>query len=79
MKIDTRALVPKLEELILDAAKDLDPGDVKLRKVVREAADWLASKTKLPIPDAIEAAIYAQILWIPVQIVFDRLRDAGKV
>lgn len=78
-KINTKALRAKLEDLILDAARESLPGEDKLRNVVDAAADWLAKQTKIPVPDPIEAAVYRTILWVPVQFVFDALRDAGRV
>lgn len=77
--IDTKKLLPKLEELILDQVRDSLPGKEKLKKVVNLAADWLAAQTKIPIPDAIESAVYRMILWIPAQMAYDGLKKLGKV
>ncbi len=79
MKVDTKKLRAKIEELILDQVGESIPGEDKLRAVIAAAADWLAKQTKLPIPDAVEAGIYRTILWLPVQFVYDHLKDLGKV
>lgn len=76
--IDTKALVPELERLVLEAARAALPGKEKLKQVIHRAAEWLAKQTP-GVPDVIEVPIYRAILWIPAQMVYDRLKDAGKV
>jgi hypothetical protein len=84
--IDTKQLRTKLEELILDIAKEGLPGEAKLKKVVHRAADWLDERAKWgflgPLGIAAEAAdgpAFRKILWIPAQWAYDSLKLRGLV
>lgn len=77
--LDFDEIVEKLKELILKKAIEAIPGKQKMREVVHEAADWLASKTPGPIPDAIEASFYRIGLAFLAQFAFKALRKLGKV
>jgi hypothetical protein len=79
MDIDLKPLREKVEDLILDAAREAIPGPDKFKSVVRQAAAWAASQTKIPVPDVIEAAFYRMILGGMVQAVYDLLKRDGKV
>ena len=78
MKIDTKALRTKLEELVLDQVRHATPGEEKLKSVIHAAAAWLAQQTP-GVPDVIEIPVYRAILWIPAQFAYDHLKDLGKV
>lgn len=74
-----RGLWKKIEDLILEQVGSDAAGEAKLRNAVHGAAVWLAAQTKIPIPDALEAGFYQTVLWLPVQAIYDRLKDQGKV
>lgn len=68
-----RGVWKKLEELILDAVGSALPGEEKMRKVVAEAARWLAEKS--PLPDFLEIPVYTMLLGVAAQFAYDNLKD----
>lgn len=68
----------KIEEVVLEQARENLPGEVKLKAAIHSCAVWLAKQTK-GVPDAIEIPVYQTMLWFPVQWAYDRLKADGKL
>jgi hypothetical protein len=86
VRINVGEFKEKVIALILKVARENIPGEDKLEKVLDDIARWGDEQLKWsflgPLGIAVEALdgmVIRQLIALPVQLVYDELKAAGKV
>lgn len=86
LQVDTKALRAKLEALILEQVPNLIPGEEKMDAVVDAGAKWLDEHVRWgflgPVAlfaEAVDGKVFRAVVGLVAQVVYEQLKDLGKV
>lgn len=92
MKIDVlknvsmKDLRERIEKAVLDVAVANAPGSEKFDKVVEEVSAWVDERVKWkwagplePVLEAADGPAIKKMLVIPIQMVYEELKNAGRL
>lgn len=84
-KIDWKLVEEKAGEFIAEAAKDLDPGEEKAKRVLDQLVRWIDEKLVFPatpaglVAEALDGPVLRALLGGFVHAHYQRMRAAGEV
>jgi hypothetical protein len=84
--LDVKAFEAKAKELILKFAKEAIPGPEKMAAVVDKIAEWADTEIKWgflgpigPMVEAVDGIVIKKLIELPLQLVYNKLKEQGEV